>query len=397
MGERAGDRVHAAGVVRRRSSASAGERRTVHRCSSAARSASGSPARRRPSGRWCRMRTAAAGRARRRLDARDARPLPHLLPGDLRRHGGAPLPQRALDRDPGRGGDERRAGRARRRHRPAVARLLRDGRPPGVDGGPQALRQPRPPRDRTSRRGWPSARPPRSSSWPAAFRIPHAPIGNGATIPGTDHFEARGSIVTNPSGDFVEPGPPYRFDPPLCDSRRRQLGARHRAERSAGSERRPAPTAADGLRVLDLTAFWAGPALHPRAGDARGRGRSTSSRRPGPTAPGCWPASASPSPTGGSGPGSSPGSTPTSRASRSTSRTERGRELLRDLIATCDVLVENYTPRVLEQIGLDVDAVRADPSRSHRRAHARLRSRRARGATTRPSPSSSRTRPASRG
>ena len=38
---------------------------------------------------------------------------------------------------------------------------------------------------------------------------------------------------------------------------------------------------------------------------------------------------------------------------------EPGRELLRRLLATCDVLVENYTPRVLEQIGLDVDAVRA--------------------------------------
>ena len=30
---------------------------------------------------------------------------------------------------------------------------------------------------------------------------------------------------------------------------------------------------------------------------------------------------------------------------------ERGRELLRRLLATCDVIVENYTPRVLEQIG----------------------------------------------
>ena len=39
--------------------------------------------------------------------------------------------------------------------------------------------------------------------------------------------------------------------------------------------------------------------------------------------------------------------------------TDRGRELLRRLIATCDVIVENYTPRVLEQMGLDFDAVRA--------------------------------------
>jgi crotonobetainyl-CoA:carnitine CoA-transferase CaiB-like acyl-CoA transferase len=38
-------------------------------------------------------------------------------------------------------------------------------------------------------------------------------------------------------------------------------------------------------------------------------------------------------------------------------RTERGVELLRRLVATCDVIVENYTPRVLEQIGLDFDAV----------------------------------------
>ena len=38
---------------------------------------------------------------------------------------------------------------------------------------------------------------------------------------------------------------------------------------------------------------------------------------------------------------------------------EPGRELLRRLLATCDVVVENYTPRVLEQLGLDVDAVRA--------------------------------------
>ena len=32
-------------------------------------------------------------------------------------------------------------------------------------------------------------------------------------------------------------------------------------------------------------------------------------------------------------------------------RDERGRDLLRRLAATCDVVVENYTPRVMEQIG----------------------------------------------
>ena len=36
-----------------------------------------------------------------------------------------------------------------------------------------------------------------------------------------------------------------------------------------------------------------------------------------------------------------------------------GRDLLRRLIATSDVLVENFTPRVLESMGLTYDEVRA--------------------------------------
>jgi crotonobetainyl-CoA:carnitine CoA-transferase CaiB-like acyl-CoA transferase len=38
-------------------------------------------------------------------------------------------------------------------------------------------------------------------------------------------------------------------------------------------------------------------------------------------------------------------------------QSRRGRELLGRLVQTCDVLVENFTPRVIEQIGLDFDAV----------------------------------------
>jgi crotonobetainyl-CoA:carnitine CoA-transferase CaiB-like acyl-CoA transferase len=37
----------------------------------------------------------------------------------------------------------------------------------------------------------------------------------------------------------------------------------------------------------------------------------------------------------------------------------RGRELLHRLIATCDVIAENFTPRVLDQIGLDFAAVQS--------------------------------------
>ena len=33
---------------------------------------------------------------------------------------------------------------------------------------------------------------------------------------------------------------------------------------------------------------------------------------------------------------------------------------MRRLIATCDVVVENYTPRVLDQLGLGYETLRAD-------------------------------------
>jgi crotonobetainyl-CoA:carnitine CoA-transferase CaiB-like acyl-CoA transferase len=40
-------------------------------------------------------------------------------------------------------------------------------------------------------------------------------------------------------------------------------------------------------------------------------------------------------------------------------RHPRGRELLHRLIATCDVIAENFTPRVLDQLGLDFAAVQS--------------------------------------
>ncbi len=104
-----------------------------------------------------------------------------------------------------------------------------------------------------------------------AFRIPHAPIGNGASIPATDHFQARGSIVANPRDGFAEPARPYRFDPPLLAT---PTPAPHLGEHTPSNLRRGddagVPPASRepigvgslpfaGLRVLDLTAFWAGP------------------------------------------------------------------------------------------------------------------------------------------
>ncbi|HKT04390.1 MAG TPA: CoA transferase, partial [Rugosimonospora sp.] len=45
----------------------------------------------------------------------------------------------------------------------------------------------------------------------SAFRIPHAPVVNGATAPMLEHFQARRSFRTNPRDGFVEPDAPYRL------------------------------------------------------------------------------------------------------------------------------------------------------------------------------------------
>ncbi len=208
-----------------------------------------------------------------------------------------------------------------------------------------------------------------------AFRIPHAPIGDGETIPVTDHFWARGSIVSNPRDGFAEPGPPYRFTPPLLrePTPSPRLGEHDLPTTSApqpptsgGSDRDTGLSLQmsgdrlpfEGVRVLDLTAFWAGPlcthvlallgaeVIHVES-TARPDGTRMLAGLPFST-PDWWEQSGI-----FSGLNTNKSSVTLDLAS------ERGRELLRRLLATCDVVVENSTPRVLDQIGLDAETVRA--------------------------------------
>jgi crotonobetainyl-CoA:carnitine CoA-transferase CaiB-like acyl-CoA transferase len=199
----------------------------------------------------------------------------------------------------------------------------------------------------------------------ALFRIPHAPVSNGATIPLTDHFRARGSIVRNPRDGFEEPDRPYRFIPPLLrpPEPAPRLG-QHDGWASPTADAHDTVTVAaeslplEGLRVLDLTAFWAGPlCTHVLAMLGADVVHLESTARPDGTRllaglrssePDWWEKS-----------GIFSGLNTNKRSVTLDLSTDRGRELVRQLIATCDVLVENFTPRVLEQLGLDIDAVRA--------------------------------------
>lgn len=175
------------------------------------------------------------------------------------------------------------------------------------------------------------------------FRIPHAPIGNGATIPETEHFQVRGSIVNG------APGPPYRFQRLFCDEP--EL-SRSSAQKSGSA--RPF----EGLRVLDLTAFWAGPVCTHVLGmlGAEVLHVESTSRPDGTrmlagirfSEPDWWEQS-----------GIFSGLNTNKKGVTLDLGSEAGRDVLRRLLATCDVLVENYTPRVLEQLGLDLETVRS--------------------------------------
>ena len=107
-----------------------------------------------------------------------------------------------------------------------------------------------------------------------ALRIPVAALGTGETVPRFDHFVARGAYVKHPDADFLQPRPPYRLSDvalrPLSSAPR--LGAdeaawppltsaAHDAHASHDEPTRKPSTALPlaGLRIVDFTAFWAGP------------------------------------------------------------------------------------------------------------------------------------------
>lgn len=204
-----------------------------------------------------------------------------------------------------------------------------------------------------------------------AFRIPNAPVANGANVESLDHFQARGSFVTNPRDGFRQPGPPYRMTPPLLagpdpapllgehtEHYREECAQGRRCTRSTTVDARTGDTALpfEGLRVLDLTTFWAGPSCtHLLALLGAEVIHVESTRHPDGTrliagipvtVEQWWERSPIFS-----------GLNTNKKGITLDLQSRRGRELLGRLVQTCDVLVENFTPRVIEQIGLDFDAV----------------------------------------
>jgi crotonobetainyl-CoA:carnitine CoA-transferase CaiB-like acyl-CoA transferase len=198
----------------------------------------------------------------------------------------------------------------------------------------------------------------------SAMRIPVAPIGSPADVTGIDHFREREVFVKNPAG-FLQPRQPYRSprlrmlepaDAPALGAHNGDLGWSPRLATSPARRDRARPL--DGIRVLDFTAFWAGPAstqvLAALGADVikvEGLRRPDGMRFAGgkPPSENLW---------------WEWGSVFLScngdkrDLTLELSRPE-AREIALRLVAQSDLVIENFSPRVMANLGLDWDDVRA--------------------------------------
>ena len=197
------------------------------------------------------------------------------------------------------------------------------------------------------------------------MRIPVTPIGDGETLPLMDHIQARGVYRENEKG-VLHPRPFYQlgvgeFRPPgpapkLGEHTEEVLAEIKRLEPDFNKELGGTPHPLEGLRVLDLTAFWAGPLatcfLSDMGADVikvesiqRPDGMRFAGARPGPDLWEWSPVFA--------------GANTGKRAVTLQFDSEEGLALLKRLIAKADVVIENFSARVLENFGLGWEQVEA--------------------------------------
>jgi len=197
------------------------------------------------------------------------------------------------------------------------------------------------------------------------LRIPVAPVGNGRSLPQVDHLVERGVFVKS-AGGFLHPRVPYLLErtptrpfgaAPRLDEhgdalRRARVPRTPRAPRGGGDH--PLPFA--GLRVVDLTAFWAGPFATCYLADLGADVVKVESiQRPD----GMRFAGAVPREPLWEWSPVFAGANPGKRDVTLQLDDARGMALLKRLIARADVVIENWSVRVVDNFGLGWDDLRA--------------------------------------
>lgn len=200
-----------------------------------------------------------------------------------------------------------------------------------------------------------------------SLRVPAGPVGNGATVTGFGHFAERGVYLPAPSGRCSYPRVPYA----ISGTAPRPFGSRPERDEFVDGrrdrDRRPPHTSPapgrvsgrlplEGVRVVDCTAWWAGPAMTSMLA-ALGADviKIESPKRPDmvryitstPPSNSRWYETS-----------------PLFHALNHTKRdltldlsTASGAAALSKLVETADVFVENFSPRVMEQLGFDCEAL----------------------------------------
>jgi crotonobetainyl-CoA:carnitine CoA-transferase CaiB-like acyl-CoA transferase len=207
----------------------------------------------------------------------------------------------------------------------------------------------------------------------SSMRIPVAEIGDGRSVPTFEQFVARNWYVRNPRSGFLQPDVPYILSngagrrapgaaPHLGEQSQEVLDASTVApaagNRPAFAELRTGKLPFEGMRVADFTGFWAGPiighflamfgaeVIHIESARRPDGMRSRSVRAMNEDQWWEWACGFHGANTGKLG-------------LTLDMQSATGRALALDLIRHCDVVIDNYTPRVMESWGLGYEQLRA--------------------------------------
>jgi crotonobetainyl-CoA:carnitine CoA-transferase CaiB-like acyl-CoA transferase len=197
------------------------------------------------------------------------------------------------------------------------------------------------------------------------MRIPVAPIGNGRNLPEMDHFLERGSFVEGPGG-FLRPRPPYLLEktalrpfgtaPKLGEHTDEVTAERKTARPAVRTGEGGAALPLTGLRVVELSTFWAGTiagcALADMGADVV---KVESIQRPD----GMRFAGAIPNERLWEWSPIFAGVNPGKRDVTLRLDSEEGMALLERLIRKADVVTENFSARVMDNFGLGWERIHA--------------------------------------